>query len=77
MLREIFSEQTISDFATRPSRRRMSALGGKRTLDLTYPVRQIGGTMAAVRGPEFYFPCETNIDSPKRNAPTTMMSAPA
>jgi hypothetical protein len=25
----------------------------------------------------FYFPCDTNIDSPKRNAPTTMMSAPA
>src|SRR5580698_6994403 len=29
------------------------------------------------RGPESYFPCDTNIDSPKRNAPTTMMSAPA
>src|SRR5580658_8945469 len=28
------------------------------------------------RGPECYFPCGTNIDSPRRNAPTTMMSAP-
>ena len=29
------------------------------------------------REPQSYFPCDTNIDSPKRNAPTTMMSAPA
>jgi hypothetical protein len=56
---------------------RVSATGGKRPFELTYPVRQSGDTMAAVRESEFYFPCETNIDSPKRNAPTTMMSAPA
>jgi hypothetical protein len=42
--------------------------------DLVIHSRRMAGM---ARGREPYFPRDTNIDSPKRNAPTTMMSAPA
>lgn len=77
------------DAATRPSHSCTTIFREKRSNKVEVPFSasgarfsqrsavRTGGSVVVARGSDSYFPCGTNIDRPKRNAPTTMISAPA